>query len=137
MTLNAARRLPGARTDRVGVIGWSPGAALAVLVASSGADVQAVVAVAGFYSSAVPPNDPAPIAPIQTFGAPALVLHGTGDQRRPVSDARTYEARARELGKSLQAHYYERADHFLPLNQRTKEEVLRRSVEFLNQYLRQ
>ncbi len=134
--IEAARRLPGVRGDRVGLVGWSAGAALAVSVASSDANVQAVVAVAGFYSTAVSPNDPAPMSLVQNLGAPLLILHGTNDQRRPVRDARAYETRARELGKNVQAYYYEGADHFLLLDRRTKEDVLRRSVEFFNQYLR-
>ncbi len=70
--IEAARRLPGVRGDRVGLVGWSAGAALAVSVASSDANVQAVVAVAGFYSTAVSPNDPAPMSLVQNLGAPLL-----------------------------------------------------------------
>ncbi len=65
-----------------------------------------------------------------------MILHGTGDGDVRVEVAREYEKRALALGKNVQSYYYENVDHSLFISSRFKEDLLRRSVEFLNKYLR-
>ena len=134
--IDAGRRLAGARRERVGLVGNSLGGGLAALAAASGPDVQGVVSISGSLESAVSRNDPAPISVVQALRAPVLILHGTRDVNVPVREARAYEDRARRLGKVIQSHYYEGGDHGLPWSPQFGEDVFRRSVEFLNQYLR-
>ncbi len=134
--IDAGRRIPGARADRVGLVGWSTGGGLAAALASSGAKVQAVVSVAGSFREVIPNNDPPALSLVQNLRAPLLILHGTSDAAEPVQTSREYEARARELGKNVQAYYIEGGDHFMLFDPKFKDEVLRRSVEFLKKYLR-
>lgn len=135
--IDAGRRIPAARADRVGLVGWSTGGALAAALASSGANVQAVVSVAGSFTEEISfKNDPPALSLVQDLRAPLLILHGTSDVTEPVQTSREYEARARQLGKNVQAYYIEGGDHFMLFDPKFKDDVLRRSVEFLNKYLR-
>ncbi len=122
------------RRDRVGLVGWSLGGGIAASVASSGADVDAVVSVSGDFE-AIATKDPSAITLVQNLRAPLLILHGTSDRVVPVSKARRYAERARASGKNVQAVYIEQGDHLLPFDPRFREVVLRRSVEFLNKQL--
>ncbi len=132
--MDAGRRVPRARRDRVGLVGWSEGGGVAAVVASSGADVQAVVSVSGAYNVTElnPKNFPLAISLVQNLRAPLLILHGTADEVVPVEVAREYEKRARASGKNVEAYYYEGGHHSIFF----REDVVRRSVEFLNKYLR-
>ncbi len=136
--MDAGRRVLGARRDRVGLVGWSEGGGVAAVVASSGADLQAVVAVSGSfnYTELNPKIVPLAISLVQNLRAPLLILHSTADDVVPVEVAREYERRARALGKNVQAYYYEGGGHALFISPLFKEDVVRRTVEFLNQYLR-
>jgi dienelactone hydrolase len=136
--MDAGRRVPGARRDQVALVGWSTGGRVAVVMASSGADVQAVVSVSGSFNEELPgmENFPFAISLVQSLRPPLLILQGTNDGAVPVEDAREYEKRAHALGKNVQAHYYEGGTHFLFINPPFREDVVPRSVEFLNKYLR-
>ncbi len=135
--IDAARRLPGVRSESLGLIGWSWGATLAALVASSGADVRAVVAIAGAYRQNLSPTDVPPLDRVARLQAPVLLLHGKRDFTINVEESTNYEAAARAAGKSVEIFLYDDADHFMILfDPATGEEVSRRSVAFLNRYLR-
>lgn len=133
--IDAGRRVPGARRDRAGLVGNSLGGGMAAVAAASGADVQAVVAISGVLESVISRTVPTAISLVSNLRAPLLILHGTNDGNVPVREARSYEDRARRLGKSVQAYYYDGGEHGLPWSPRFGEDVFRRSVEFLNQYL--
>lgn len=137
--IDAGKRIPGARADRVGLVGWSSGGGLAAALASSGANVQAVVSVAGSFREelvSVPKDEPSALSLVQDLRAPLLILHGTSDSAEPVQTSREYEARARQLGKTVEAYYIDGGNHFMLFHPKFKDEVLRRSVGFLNKYLR-
>ncbi len=141
--MDAGRRTPGVRPDRVALVGVSYGGGIAVVAASSGVDVQAVVSIAGPIGASQGDewgrrnkSTPLPITLIQNLRAPLLILHGTQDKYVPVGEAREYEKRARALGKDVQAYYYEGGTHPLYDDPTLREDVVRRSVEFLIKYLR-
>ena len=54
----------------------------------------------------------------------------------PVEMARTYEREARDSGKAVQSYYYEGGEHVMFISREYKSDLVRRSVAFLNQYLR-
>ena len=136
--MDAGRRAPGARRDRVGLVGWSTGGRVAVVMASSGADVQAVVSVSGSFYETLPgmENFPNPISLVQNLRAPLLILQSKDDGVVPVKEARELEERARALGKNVEAYYYEAGGHSIFILPPQREDVVHRSVEFLNKYLR-
>ncbi len=102
-TIEAAARLPGVQRYRVGLVGWSWGGAAAVVVASSGVGVQAVVSISGGpYGTRVSNNDPSALANVDRLSASVLILHSTTDDMVPVGSPRALEARAREHGKSVE-----------------------------------
>jgi dienelactone hydrolase len=134
--IDAGRRVPGVRRDRVGLIGNSLGGGMVAIAASAGADVQGGVAISGAFESTISRNDASAIAVVANLRGPLLILHGTSDANVPVREARTYEDSARKLGKSVQAYYYDGGEHGLPWSPKFGEDVFRRSLEFLNQYVR-
>jgi carboxymethylenebutenolidase len=134
--IDAAKRLPGAQSDRVGLIGNSLGGGMVALAASSGVDVRAGVAISGAFESVISRADSTALAAVGNLRAPLLILHGTADANVPVREARTYEERARRLGKRVESFYYEGAGHGLPWMPGVADDVFRRSVGFLDQTLR-
>lgn len=134
--INAARRLPGVRPDNLGLVGWSGGGTLATLAASSGADVRAVVAIAGVYRRSLSRADVPPLDRVARLQAPVLLLHGRRDTTVRAEESIVYEAAARAAGKTVEIFLYDNADHFLMFDPATGEDVYRRSVAFLNRYLR-
>ncbi len=137
----AGRDLLRARPDRIGLFGHSRGGALALWTASSGRAVRAVVVSAAQYSAGQTagrhpiPIDASPLTVASTLGAPVLILHAVGDEVSPVRDALSYERALRDLGKPVEAHYYDTAGHGLPFGPVTRDDVLRRSSEFLRRHL--
>jgi len=132
----AARLLPGASGDRVGLYGLSRGGHAALWAASTGADVQAVVVDSPAY---VPPGvDPRPANPLDVVAgldATVLTLHGTGDDEVPVDLARTYERAALELGKPLTAVYFEGIGHRTTVQAGSQDEARRRAIAFFREQL--
>lgn len=109
-----AKRLPGVRSDRTGLVGWSWGGALALVAATSVTDARAVVSVAGGPLGLQPTrNDPSAASVVDRLGVPVLLLHGTRDNVVSVDSIRQFEAQALTLGKNIESHYVEGADHFL------------------------
>lgn len=131
----AGRELPGVRSDRVGLFGHSRGATAALLVASTGGNVQAVVASSPSGPGATGGPDTVPLTLAERLGAPVLLLHGTADETVPVQLTRRYEQALRALGKPVEAVYYEGAGHELPFNATTAPDVVRRAVAFFDQHL--
>ncbi len=136
--MDAGRRVPGARRDRVALVGFSTGGRVAVVAACSGVDVQAVVSVSGSFYEVLPgmENFPNPISLVQNLRAPLLILHSKDDYVVPVKEARELEERARALGKNVEAYYYEAGGHARHLLYAHREDFTHRVVEFLNKYLR-
>ena len=135
--MDAGRRVPGVRRDRLALVGFSTGGGMAALAASSGADVQAVVTVSGSFRETLFSNEPrSALSVVKDLRPPILILHATTDQAEPVETSKEYEAQARQLGKNVEAYYYEGGGHAVVLLYSHREDLTRRVVEFLNKYLR-
>lgn len=111
----AARTLPGARAERIGVYGLSRGGHAALWATSTGASVQAVVVDAPAHRPRVTPAPPSTQDVVAGLAAPTLLLHGTADPSAPVELSREYERAARALGKPVVAVYFEGVGHQVTL----------------------
>jgi dienelactone hydrolase len=131
----AARTLPGARADRVGLYGLSRGGNAALWAASTGASVQALVvdAPAHLPAARVVPPPPSTQTAVKGLSAPTLMLHGTSDRVVPVEQSREYDKAARALGKPVTTVIYEGMGHMVTFPPAGKEppelEAARRSVQ--------
>lgn len=81
--VKTARVLLGADGKRVGLFGMSRGAMAAVLLASTRAGVQAVVADSADYVTRNP-IDTSAIDLVKDLGSPLLMLNGTADETAPI-----------------------------------------------------
>jgi len=79
--MDAGRQVPGARRDRVGLVGLSRGGGLAAAVASSHADFQAAVAISGRFELDYSDSDASALSQVQNLRVPLLILQGTADNR--------------------------------------------------------
>ncbi len=79
-----------------------------------------------------PPSEQSPSDSLPV-GVPVLVAHGTADDRVPVEYSRTYVARAREAGDSVEYLEFDNADHFVLIDQDSAEwnAIAQRTVEHL------
>ena len=116
--VDAARTLPGARRDRVALVGHSAGAMAGVLTGSMGGRVDTVVAMSAGYGllirqqwgTALPDQ-------VDGLAVPLLIVHGTNDTNTPgtaVAAARAYEKTALDKGKKVESIYIEGAPHTFP-----------------------
>jgi carboxymethylenebutenolidase len=106
--VQAARALPGARSDRMGLFGHSRGGGPIVSYVLGAGNVQAVVLNSAGYPATLSPQ----------LKAPVLILHGTADSPADggvavtnVQMARDFEAKLRSAGKPVEAVYYEGGRH--------------------------
>ena len=134
--VKAARTLPGARADRLGLLGHSRGGGetLQYLLAIGG--VQAAVLHAAGHGYR-------PVTRAAEFNVPILLLHGTadgpadggGDNTR-VALARDFEAALRRNRKPIEAHYYEGGGHnTFFTNSIQRDDELKKMIVFLRRYL--
>jgi dienelactone hydrolase len=134
--VQATRGLPGARPDRLALIGHSRGggATLAYLLAIG--NVQAAVLHSSGYAIK-------PATRAAQFNAPILILHGTADgpadggsANTNVEMAREFERALRRSGKAIEAMYYEGGGHnsFFSNSTQHGDEVTR-IIEFLRRHL--
>lgn len=133
----AARTLPGVRADRLALVGHSLGAMAAVLTASMGGTVEAVVAISAGYGQGIR-QEWGTTLPEQVDGLrwPVLMVHGTADGQSLFDAAKAYEAAARRHGKSVETLYVEGAPHELPSTpQYWTEDVRGRVIAFLKRQL--
>ena len=144
----AARTLPEARAERIGVYGLSRGGHAALWAASTGASVQAVVVDAPSHRPRVTPAPPSTQDVVARLAAPTLLLHGTADPDAPVELSREYERAARALGKPVVAVYFEGVGHQVTVPSATGEaeslaaarrgvqaEARRQAIAFLREHL--
>ena len=131
-----AARGPGVRANDLGLVGFSAGGTIATLVASSGVEVRAVVAIAGDLRQRLSGADPRPIDRVSQLTAPVLLLHGKKDVTVDAEESIVYEQAARAAGKTVEIFLYDNAGHDLMFDPATGEDVYRRSVAFLSRYLR-
>ena len=134
--VQATRALPGARSDRLGLIGHSRGggATLAYLLAIG--NVQAAVLHSSGYAIK-------PATRAAQFNAPILILHGTADgpadggsANTNVEMARDFELALRRSGKSVEAMYYEGGGHNSFFTNSTQhDDGVKRIIAFLRRHL--
>src|SRR3972149_5659465 len=93
-----AARGPGVRANDLGLVGFSAGGTIATLVASSGVEVRAVVAIAGDLRQRLSGADPRPIDRVSQLTAPVLLLHGKKDVTVDAEESIVYEQGARAGG---------------------------------------
>jgi dienelactone hydrolase len=123
--INIVRTLPNARKDWIGLIGHSRGSAFSVATAESGADIQAVVALAGYPENTT----------LKGLYAPILILQGTADECINVDQAYAFEEKLQNLDKPVESHYYEGASHMFPYSAPWRDDMLQRAVAFFGKYL--
>lgn len=120
--VRVAQAQPGARVDRVGVLGISLGGWEVFNLLARRHDLSAGVA-----DSAESGVDPAEI------DAPILILAPEAD--RGVSNSRETERALRGAGKSVEAHYFAGAGHVVTHDPHAGEEAITMSVDFLHRHL--
>lgn len=106
--VQAARTLPGARPDRIGLFGHSRGGAAALNYSLGAETVHAAVLNSAVYPKTLSTDIKVPI----------LILHGTADSPADggialtnIQMARDYEEKLRVAGKLVEAVYYEGGRH--------------------------
>ncbi len=133
--IKVARTLHGANGKMVGIIGQSRGAEASVLLASTGAGVQAVVADSAGYTNQSP-IDASAISVVQNLSAPLLILHGTADQTANVQRARDYEQALRRLNKPYEVKYYEGSSHVVTIKSNPNyADAMGRAIAFFTKHL--
>jgi dipeptidyl aminopeptidase/acylaminoacyl peptidase len=131
--VQAARALPGARSDRMGLFGHSRGGGPIVSYVLGAGNVQAVVLNSAGYPATLSPQ----------LKAPVLILHGTADSPADggvavtnVQMARDFEAKLRSAGKSVEAVYYEGGRHNDIFSSPTQyRDEVQRMLTFLRRHL--
>jgi dienelactone hydrolase len=136
--VQATRALPGARPDRLALVGHSRGGGGSLQYVLAIDNVQAVILHSAGYALR-PANRAA------EFKTPILIMHGTADGPADagggsaISDvalARDFEAALRRNGKSVEANYYEGGGHnTFFTNSTQRDDEVKRMIRFLRQYL--
>lgn len=126
LLIQAAKTLPGVLANSIGLFGHSRGSMEVLRVASISADLEAVVAVAGYP----------PIERANFIQAPVLILQGTKDELIDVQRAREFEEALRASGKSVETSYYEGAPHRIPWLMPWQDDVRQQAVAFFIKNLR-
>lgn len=120
--LTAATQLPKSDGSRLGVVGTSRGATLALLTGSMVPAVKSVVAVAapfnppqlGSFAPGASYDEERPASTANQLTAPTLVMAGTADTRVPVGQAMGYEQSVVSRGKTnIEFAYIEGGPHQL------------------------
>jgi dipeptidyl aminopeptidase/acylaminoacyl peptidase len=131
--VQAARTLPGAHPDRVGLFGHSRGGAPILNYIGRSGTVQAAILNSAGYPADLSPDVKAPI----------LILHGTADSPADggvavtnIQMARDFEAKLRAAGKPVEAVYYEGGRHndIFTSSTQYRDEV-QKMLAFLRRYL--
>ena len=135
--VQAARTLPGARPDRIGLFGHSRGGRVTLNYILQVGNVQAAVLNSSGY-----PSQLADLA--SQAKAPILMLHGTADSPADggaaatnIQMARDFEAALRAAGKPVEVVYYEGGRHNDIFTSSTQyHDEVQRMLAFLLRYLR-
>src|SRR3984893_3859053 len=97
---------------RLAVFGFCRGGVHALMAARAHAEIRVIVVFHGFAfrpAGAQPGAEPYDLS--RGVNVPMLVLHGTEDERAPMSDMRRMEARMRAPGKGSRLVFYDGARH--------------------------
>ena len=134
--VQAARALPGARPDRLTLIGHSRGGAESLQYLLAIGNVQAIILHDAGHAAR-------PVTRAAEFNVPILILHGTADgpagggrANTDIALAREFEAALRRNQKPVEAHYYEGGGHnTFFTNPTQRDDELKRMIEFLRRRL--
>jgi dipeptidyl aminopeptidase/acylaminoacyl peptidase len=132
----AALALPGARPDRLALVGHSRGGAESLQYALAIGNVQGIILHDAGHASR-------PVTRAAEFNVPILILHGTADgpagggsANTDVALAREFEAALRRNQKPVEAHYYEEGSHnTFFTNPTQRDDELKRMIEFLRRHV--
>ena len=115
---DAARTLPGARPDRLALVGHSGGAQAAFIVGSMTTNIEAVVAMSAGYGPNIRQRWGTTLPDqLDAMHVPFLIVHGVADRQGPgtaIDLVRAFEKTAREKGKTVEAIYVDGAPHGFP-----------------------
>ncbi|MGQ0713405.1 MAG: dienelactone hydrolase family protein [Gemmatimonadaceae bacterium] len=127
----AARALPGARADRVALVGHSRGGGAALHYALIAGHVQALV----LNSTGYPPDV---VARAPQLAVPVLLFHGTrdapedgGSSVTAVERAQTFESALRVAGKRVEVFYFDSGHNALFTNPTQRSATVQRIGDFL------
>jgi dienelactone hydrolase len=134
--VQATHALPGARADRLALIGHSRGGGAIQQYLLAGGRVQAAVLHSSGY--ALSPGNRA-----AEFNAPILIMHGTADgaadgggPNTRVELARDFEASLRTNNKPVETAYCEGCGHNTFFTSRSqRDDELKKMIEFLRRHL--
>ena len=130
--VQATRALPGARADRLALVGHSRGAGATQQYLLASGNVQASVLHSSGYALR-PWNRAA------EFSAPILIMHGTADsfgENTQFGFAREFEMALRANKKPVETAYCERCGHnTFFTNSTQRDDELKRMIEFLRRHL--
>lgn len=134
--VKAARALPGARPDRLGIAGHSRGGGETLQYLLAIGNVQAAV----LHSTG---HGYRPVTRVAEFTVPMLILHGTADGpadgggvNTQVALARDFEAALRRNQKPVEAHYYDGGGHnTFFTNPKQRDDELKTMIAFLRRHL--
>lgn len=142
--INYLRRHPAVAGDSVGLVGIGRGAELALVATALGIEAQAVVAISS-PARVGPGAEPGREAwlyegeptgmleiPVETIGAPVLVIHGQNDARHPVTGAYRMAERRWAAGQECELAIYPSGDEWL---YRSSPDAVARTVDFLDRTL--
>ena len=127
--ISAVSDEPGVDASRLGLLGFSQGAFLAIAVAADDPDVGAVVE---FYGG-IPPTLVGHLGPLP----PTLILHGAADKIVPVSEAHRLADALSRSGSRYSFVIYPHAGHGFnaKLNSADGRDALRRTLRFFKDNL--
>ena len=121
--LDAAHTIDGARSGRLGVLGVSLGAGVALDLDDP--SVAAIVADSGHG-----------FGPPSATGGRVLVLGNTTDPNVPHADVVTYERSLRDAGRTVEDHFYDGAGHVAILTPADMDDAAARVIAFFDEHVR-
>jgi dienelactone hydrolase len=124
--IEAGRKQPGVRSDKVGLYGMSSGGAAALQVLASRSDIRAAAVDSGAGGGAPEPTK---------INAPVLILAGTADSYVQFTGQKDYVDQLQRAGKQVEWHYYEGGRHTLILDPANKDDAIKRIIDFLSRHL--
>ena len=130
--MQATRTLPGARADRLAIVGHSRGAGATQQYLLAGGNVQAAVLHSSGYAFR-------PWIRAAEFDLPILIMHGTADslsENTQFGFARQFEMSLRANKKTVETAYCEGCGHnTFFTNSTQRDDELKKMIEFLRRHL--